>query len=73
MLMRDTLGQAQEEDKVDALHHWKNETFPIHAANGEHVMDIDGCGVDLFGIINYSVHMLAYVHTKDGLRYRVAR
>ena len=26
-----------------------------------------------FGIINYSVHMLAYVHTKDGFRYWVAR
>ena len=71
--MNDTLRSAHENGEVDALRRWSDEWFPIYAADGEHMMDIDGCGVDLFGIVNFAVHMLAYVNTKDGLRFWVAR
>ena len=48
------------------VNHWANELFPVYSSKtGEHVLDMDGCGVDLFGIVNYGVHMIAYVHTKD--------
>ena len=72
-LMHQTLRSEHEKGNIDALRKWSNELFPIYAANGEHVMDIDGCGVDLFGIVNFAVHMLAYVKTKDGLRFWVPR
>ena len=34
---------------------------------------MDGCGVDLFGIVNFAVHLLAYVNTKEGIRFWVPR
>ena len=34
---------------------------------------MDGCSVDLFGIVNFGVHMIAYVDTKEGRKFWVAR
>ena len=66
--MHTTLRTAHEKGNIPALHHWADENFPIYASGGEHVLDIDGSGVDLFGIINSSVHMIAYVNTKEAER-----
>ena len=72
-LMNETLRLKHEKGEVETLKIWSNELFPVYSADGEHVLDIDGCGVDLFGIVNYAVHMLAYVETGDGLRFWVPR
>lgn len=72
-LMNQTLRSEHEKGHVDAPRRWSNESFPVYSADGEHVMDMDGCGVDLFGIVNYAIHMLAYVKTRDGLKFWVPR
>ena len=72
-LLNDTLRTEHKKGQVDALRHWSNELCPVYAADGEHVLEMDGCGVDLFGIINFAVHMLVYVQTKHGRRYWVPR
>ena len=65
-LMHTTLRTGHEKGDVDALrNNWANELFPVYTSTGEHVLDMDGCGVDLFGIVNYAVHMIAYVNTKE--------
>ena len=60
-LMNDTLRKGHESGLVPALSHWANEEFPLVSSTGEHVLDLDGCGVDMFGIINYSVHLTGWV------------
>lgn len=72
-LMNDTLRSEHERGEIAGLRWWSDELFPVYAANGEHVLDMDGCGVDLFGVVNFAVHMLAFVNTKDGLRFWVPR
>ncbi|MCJ1388978.1 hypothetical protein MMC18_001830 [Xylographa bjoerkii] len=56
-LMEETLRRGTETGSIEGLKRWASEFFPFHAADGEHVLDFDGVGVDLFGVVNYSVHM----------------
>ena len=56
---------------IGVLSQLKNKLVPISAASGEHVLDIDGIGVDVFGIIKYSVQLLGWVNSKDGREYWV--
>lgn len=55
-LMNQTLHQNHTTQIVPALHHWANEASPLHSPTGEPVLALDSCGVDMLGIINYSVH-----------------
>jgi hypothetical protein len=50
-----------------------NELLPVYSFNGEHVLDIDRCGLDVFGVTSYSAHLIAYVKTDAGLRYWVPK
>ena len=34
----------------------------------EKTLDFDGAGIDLFSVINYSVHMISWVGMKDGAK-----
>ncbi|MCJ1385482.1 hypothetical protein MMC17_008605 [Xylographa soralifera] len=68
-LMQETLRRNIEIGSIQELTRWANELFPMYTADGEHVLDLDGSGVDLFGIVNYSVHMIGWVTSKeDGVR-----
>ena len=60
--MQTTLRSAYNNGIVS---YWANELFPVYASTGEHILDMDGCGVDPFGIVSYAVHMIAYVTTKE--------
>ncbi|KAK0506919.1 hypothetical protein JMJ35_010619 [Cladonia borealis] len=59
--MQTTLRSAYNNGTVS---YWANELFPIYSSTGGHILDMDGCGVDPFGIVSYAVHMIAYVTTK---------
>jgi isopentenyldiphosphate isomerase len=72
-LVNETLHRGHESKRVKALLHWENELFPLYSSSGEHVLDMDGCGVDMFGIINYSVHMIGWVVTDEGIKIWVPR
>src|SRR5947207_478585 len=67
-LMEETLRRGTETGSIWELKRWANELFPVYAANGEHMLDFDGVGVDLFRVVNCSVHMLGWVTIKDGLK-----
>ncbi|KAF2122813.1 hypothetical protein BDV96DRAFT_681441 [Lophiotrema nucula] len=72
-LMRQTLRIGIESPKVDILSGWDDEMFALYAANGEHVLNLDGMGLDGFGVINFAVHMIGFVHLKEGTRYWIPR
>ena len=54
-LFNKTLRKGHESQRLPALPQWANEEFPLYSSTGEHVLNLDGCGVGMFGIINYSV------------------
>ena len=70
-VMHTTLRTALADGIVN---HWANELFPIYSSTGGHILDMDGCGVDPFGIVSYAVHMIAYVENKEqGRKFWVPR
>ena len=64
-------------DDLESIEEWEwglNELYPVYAADGEHVLNINNIDVAVFGIVNSSVHMLGWVISKDGRkRYWVLR
>ena len=67
-LMCETLQENYMLLKLPTSFAWADELFPLHTASGEHVLDMYGCGVDVFGIINYSVHMIGWLPMDGGIK-----
>lgn len=72
-LMDQTLKAGIDCGNVTELTRFANEAMPVYGPDGEYVLKMDGSGVDPFGIINFAVHMIGYVHTGDGTKYWVPR
>lgn len=70
-LVQETLVQGHESGSVPILKRLSKENFPLNDRNGQHVLDMDGVGLDLFGVANFSVHLIAWVNTDDGIKYWV--
>lgn len=66
-----TLKQNFDEGRV--IRKWRNENMPVYDRHGQHILDMDVCGIDLFGIVSYGVHLTAYVCTQGGYKYWVPR
>jgi isopentenyldiphosphate isomerase len=71
--MQATLKQGHQRGKVDCLRKWGAEVLPVISSSGDHVLDMDLCGVDIFGIQTFGVHLTAYIRTDEGLKYWVPR
>lgn len=72
-LVQETLLKGHEAGSVPVLKKLAKEDFPLYDDNGQHVLDMDGSGLDLFGVANFSVHLIAWVKTDDGIKYWVPR
>ena len=69
--MQATIRAEVERGEVPELRKLKNELFAAYSADGQHVLDMDGCAVDKFGTKAFGVHMIGYVDTTEGWRYWV--
>jgi 8-oxo-dGTP pyrophosphatase MutT (NUDIX family) len=69
--INETLRTNHDERRV--VRKWFNEAFALIGPNGDHMLDMDGGGVDLFGVVTYGVHLTGFVHTESGFRYWVPR
>lgn len=71
-VMTSTLRAAHEYGEIDFFKDkpWTDDKYPIFTAAGEHVMDINACGVDIFGVIQYTVHLTAWMPDYYPIRYR---
>ena len=68
--VKETLQLSVKAGTITAPELWTDESFPIHAADGTHVLDINRPGLDIFGVISYFVHMIGWTTTssKDGTK-----
>ncbi|KKY29296.1 putative thiamin pyrophosphokinase-related protein [Diaporthe ampelina] len=71
-LLQETLLKEHEYGSV-VLKRLSKESFPLYDSNGQHVLDIDASGLDLFVVANFSVHILVWVKTNDGIKCWVPR
>ena len=59
--------------KKNVVKKWFDDNLAIKTSGGDHVLDMDRGGVDLFGVITHGVHLTAFVKTDTGLKYWVPR
>ncbi|KAH8884174.1 thiamine pyrophosphokinase-related protein [Thozetella sp. PMI_491] len=52
-------------DKGRVIRKWYNEALPVRNRHGQHVLDLDLCGVDLFGVVSYGAHLTGYMLSTD--------
>ena len=73
-LLNSTLRSNRESGKVESFGKWNVESFALYSpSSGEHILDILDAGVNLFGIPNYKVCMLASTQTLSGKKFWVPR
>lgn len=63
-IMRDTLLGAVKAARATSPRHFYNEPLRLISSAGEHVLDLDRSGLDPFGVVSYSAHMIGF--TKSG-------
>ncbi|CAI6334849.1 unnamed protein product [Periconia digitata] len=71
--MEETLRANPKTDEASAFSGWCDELFPIYTNERVHILDLDGAGVDAFGIVNFACHLNGYVKTDSGIKYWVPR
>jgi isopentenyldiphosphate isomerase len=72
-VMRSTLSQAGKEGAPTSPQKFYDESLRVVSATGEHVLDMDRSGLDPFGVVSFSAHILEYVKSGDEKRYWVPK
>jgi 8-oxo-dGTP pyrophosphatase MutT (NUDIX family) len=52
-----------------SLRIWHDESFPVYSAEGRHIFNVDGCGVDVIGARSFAVYLLVWTRTPQGPKY----
>ncbi|KAI5846052.1 NUDIX hydrolase domain-like protein [Tricharina praecox] len=47
---------------------WRNELYSVYSPNGELYLEMERSGAALFGVVQYGVHMTAFVRADGGLK-----
>ena len=47
---------------------WRNELYAVYSPNGELYLEMERSGAALFGVVQYGVHMTAFVRGDDGMK-----
>lgn len=72
-LMAETTTTNRDKGTTRILNGWRDELYPIYGRNRELLLNIERAASPLFGIVQYGVHMMAYVRSVDGMKLWVPR
>ncbi|KAI2625591.1 hypothetical protein GGR54DRAFT_629157 [Hypoxylon sp. NC1633] len=67
-----TIGIAQKQRNIPELG-WRGDAAPVYTPEGEHVFNMNDVGSQLFGIISFGVHLIAWETTAQGRQYWLQR
>ncbi|KAI1145034.1 NUDIX hydrolase domain-like protein [Nemania diffusa] len=67
-----TIWIAQKQRKIPELG-WRGDAAPVYTPEGEHVFNMNDVGSQLFGIISFGVHLIAWETTAQGRQYWLQR
>ncbi|KAF4438422.1 NUDIX hydrolase domain protein [Fusarium austroafricanum] len=70
-VMRETLLQAVENQATTSPRKFYDEALRVVSSEGEHVLDMDRSGLDPFGVISYSAHMIGFVKDEHDIKFWV--
>ena len=72
-VMRDMLLRAVKEGAPTSPRKFYDENLRVVSSEGEHVLDIDRSGLDPFGVVSFSAHMIGFVRDGSDTRYWVPK
>ncbi|KAH8748422.1 hypothetical protein F5883DRAFT_653123 [Diaporthe sp. PMI_573] len=72
-VMRDMLLSAVDEGAPTKPRKFYNENLRIVSSEGEHVLDMDRSGLDPFGVVSFSAHMIGFVRDGNDTKYWVPK
>lgn len=72
-VMRDMLLRAVQEGSPTSPQKFYNEALCVFSSKGEHVLDIDRSGLDPFGLVSYSAHLIGFVKDGDATKFWVPK
>lgn len=72
-VMSDILSQAVKEAAQTSPRKFYNEALPVISSEGEHVLDTDRSGLDPFGLMSFSAHLIGFAREGDFTRYWVPK
>jgi len=56
-----------------SLRVWQVDRYPVYSADGKHIFDVNGSGVDVIGARSFAVYLTAWTNTSEGRKYWVQR
>ena len=72
-VMRDMLSRAVEEGAPTNPRKFYDENLRVVSSEGEHVLDMDRSGLDPFGVVSFSAHMIGFVRNGNDTKYWVPK
>jgi 8-oxo-dGTP pyrophosphatase MutT (NUDIX family) len=71
--VEEALLKGHHANASPSLRVWQDERYPVYSADGQHVLDVDGSGVDVIGARSFAVYLTAWTNTSEGRKYWVQR
>jgi isopentenyldiphosphate isomerase len=72
-VMRETLSRAVKDGAPTSPQKFYDEALRVVSSEGEHVLDLDRSGLDPFGVVSFSAHMIGYVRSDGETEYWVPK
>ncbi|KAI1746575.1 NUDIX hydrolase domain-like protein [Xylaria castorea] len=73
LAVEEAMRIGHRENASPSLRVWQNERFPVYSVDRQHLLDIDGSGVDVIGARSFAVYLTAWTNTSEGRKYWVQR
>jgi isopentenyldiphosphate isomerase len=72
-VMRDLLLGSVKEGAPTSPQKFYNEALRVISPEGEHVLDTDRSGLDPFGLVSFSAHLIGFVRDSNDIKYWVPK
>lgn len=72
-VMRETLSQAVKEGAPTSPRKFYDEALRVISSDGEHVLDTDRSGLDPFGVMSFSSHVIGFVRDGNNTKFWVPK
>lgn len=67
-LINDTISRAKAEGKIKELC-WTGEPVRVLTPEGDHLSNMNNGGSQLFGVLSFGAHLIAWTMTSEGKKY----
>lgn len=67
-ILANYLSDLRDQKIFAVLSGWRNELYPVYGLGKELLFSLERSATSLFGVVQYGVHMTAFVRTAEGMK-----